>query len=150
METTMAILFDPADEYTQSVLDRAKIQREISLADLEAILEDKAEFSMDDIADTIDALAAMGIEIEDDLTQEQRDDEFDQSMKDWVDQGNMLPSLTGEGWASLARAHERKKFVGRAPSAEEEAQRREILSKRTFIQNMFAELGPRIRQERRG
>ena len=35
----MAVLFDPADEYVCSVLDRAKVQGEISLADLESIVE---------------------------------------------------------------------------------------------------------------
>jgi hypothetical protein len=65
----MAVLFDPADEYVRSVLDRAKIDGEISLADLESIVEAGIEakggsIPTDDIGDTIDALASMGIEIE--------------------------------------------------------------------------------------
>jgi hypothetical protein len=149
----MAVLFDPADEYVRCVLDRAKIHGEISLADLEAIveagIEAKGSIPPDDIADTIDALADMGIEIDDGLTEEQRDDEFLESMHNWVADGNTFPELTGEGWLSLARAHAREK-AGHTPTAEDAAMRREILSKRTFIQNVFAHLGPRLRSERRG
>jgi hypothetical protein len=149
--TTMAILFDARDEYTQSILERAKVVGEIDLADLESILmlEGKPEISMDDVGDTIDALAGMGIEIDDGVTQEQTDAEFQQSMKAWTDKGNTLPQLTGEGWAMLIRAQEREKLVGTARLKEEAAQKREILRKRSFVQNLFAELGPRIRRERR-
>ena len=43
-----------------------------------------------------------------------------------VDEGNMLPSLTAEGWASLARVRARKK----APSAEKDGgEARDIFSK---------------------
>jgi hypothetical protein len=149
----MPVLFDPTDEYVSSVLELAKARGEISLADLEAIVEGGLEakncIEPDDIGDTIDALAAMGIEIDDGLTEEENDEEFRQGMQDWVDKGNMLPSLTAEGWASLVRAQQRRELVG-APSAEEVAERRAVLSKRTFVQNVFAHLGPRIRQERRG
>jgi hypothetical protein len=34
----MAVLFDPTDEYVSSVLDRAKLEGEISLPNLEAIV----------------------------------------------------------------------------------------------------------------
>jgi hypothetical protein len=57
----------------------------------------------------------------------------------------------------LARAIEREKAAENAPpdprrptAAEEAAATRAILSKRTFIQNVFAHLGPRLRSERRG
>ena len=61
----MAVLFDASDEYVRSVLDVAVVHGEISLVDLEAIceagIEAKDSVSTDDIADTIDALANMGI-----------------------------------------------------------------------------------------
>jgi hypothetical protein len=80
----MAVLFDPADEYVRSVLDRAKVHGEISLADLEAIIEGGIEAKptwIVDVADTIDALADMGIEIDDGLTEEQRDAEYLRSLR---------------------------------------------------------------------
>lgn len=65
----MAVLFDPTGECVSSVLDRAKLEGEISLHNLEAIvergLEDKASIEIDDIADTIEVLARMGIKIAD-------------------------------------------------------------------------------------
>jgi hypothetical protein len=67
----MAVLFDPADDYVRSVLDVAKVHGEISLADLEAIceavIEAKDSVSTEDIADTIDVLANMGIEVDNSL-----------------------------------------------------------------------------------
>jgi hypothetical protein len=94
----MAVLFDPVDEYVRSVLDRAKIDGEISLADLESIveagIEAKDSIPTDDIGDTIDALADMGIEIDDGLTEEQRDEEFCQSMD------KCLRPKTGEAGAN--------------------------------------------------
>ena len=150
----MPVLFDPTDEFVSSVLDRAKLEGEISLPDLEAIVEWGIEAAgcirPDDIADTIEALAKMGIEIAHDLTQEQRDEEFWCSMQNWVDQGNMVPSLTGAAWASLGRVDERRKRGESEPTPEEIAERRAILRKRTWVQTLFADLGPRILRERRG
>ena len=54
---------------------------------------------------------------------------------------------TDDGWAMLRRAQagEEVPLDSTKPSpAEEAAQAREILSKRTFIQSMFADLGPRL------
>ena len=115
----MPVLFDPTDEFVSSVLDRAKREGEISLPDLEAIVEGGIEAAgcirPDDIADTIEALARMGIEITDDLTQEQHDEEMHCAMKSWVDQGNMLPSLTGAAWASLLRVDDAGSAASRSP-----------------------------------
>ena len=148
----MAVLFDPTDEYVCSVLDQAKIHGEITLADLESILESRLAgrtgISTEDIADTIEALANMGIEIDDDLTQEHKDAEFHQAMQDWTAQGNVLPSLTAEGMTMLMRALERENS-GIVVSPEDVAERRKILSERTFIQTMFADLGPRVRRTRK-
>ena len=63
----MAVLFDPADDYVRSVLNRAKVHGEISLAELESIVDAGIEakggqISTDDIRDTIDTLADMGVE----------------------------------------------------------------------------------------
>lgn len=60
----MAVLLNPADEFVCSVLDRAKIDGEISLADLESIAEAGIEakgrrVSPDDIAETICTLAGI-------------------------------------------------------------------------------------------
>src|SRR5215831_20972152 len=83
----MAVLFDASDEYVRSVLDVAVVHGEISLVDLEAIceagIEAKDSVSTDDIADTIDALANMGIEVDNNLPpeeEERRDAEFLRSM----------------------------------------------------------------------
>lgn len=123
----MAVLFDPTDEFVSSVLHRAKFEGEISLPDVEAIVEGGIEargsIPEDDIADTIEALARMGIEIAHDLTQEQRDEEMYCAIKEWVDQGNMVPSLTGAAWASLGRVTERRKRGEPEPSPEEVAER---------------------------
>jgi len=62
----------------------------------------------------------------------------------------MLPSLTGEGWRMMARVVDRKKRGEPEPTAEEVAERRKILAERTWIQTLFADLGPRILRERRG
>src|SRR5262249_61577153 len=109
----MPILFDPADEFVTTILDRAKLEGAISLPDLEAIVEGGIEAAgcirPDDIGDTIEALARMGIEIAHDLTQLQRDEEMHCAVQKWVDQGNMVPSLTGAAWASLCRVDERRK-----------------------------------------
>jgi hypothetical protein len=73
----MAVLFDPAEEYVRLILELAKVRGEISLADLESIteagIEARDSISTEDIGDTIDALADMGIEIDDGLTEEQKD-----------------------------------------------------------------------------
>jgi len=115
----MAVLFDPTDAYVRSVLDLAKVHGEITLAELESIveaaIEAKGHFDTEDIADTVDALAALGIEIDDGLTQEQKDAEFDRAMTDWVGQGNLLPSLTAEGWAMLGRVMAREKAAESSP-----------------------------------
>jgi hypothetical protein len=157
----MAVLFDPADEYVRSVLDRAKIDGEISLADLESIVEAGIEakggsIPTDDIGDTIDALASMGIEIDDGLTEAQKDAEFLRSMRERAsDSRRPHLTLSGDAMASLARAIKRERAAGSAPrdpqkAAEEAAAVRKILSERTWVQNVLAHLGPRIRSERRG
>jgi len=150
----MPVLFDPADEFVSSVLDRAKLEGEISLPDVEAIVEAGVEargsIPADDIVDTIEALNRMGIEIAHDLTQKQRDEEMHCAIKEWVDRGNMVPSLTGAAWASLGRVAEREKRGEPEPTAEEAAERRKILAERTWIQTLFADFGPRICRERRG
>jgi len=62
----MAVLFDVSDDFVRSNLDVAMVQGEISIPDLDAICEagidSRDSISTDDIADTIDALANMGIE----------------------------------------------------------------------------------------
>jgi hypothetical protein len=148
----MPVLFDPTDEFVSSVLDRAKREGEISLPDVEAIceagIEAKRSTCTTDIVDTIEALSRMGIEIADDLTQQQHDEEMHCAIKAWVDQGNMVPQLTGAAWASLGRVIARKKRGEPDPSPEEVAERRAILRKRTWVQTLFADLGPRILRER--
>lgn len=150
----MAVLFDPADEYVRSVLDRAKVQGEITLADLESIVETsieaKGRMVPDDIRDTTDALAGMGIEIDNGLTREQEDAQFLRSMRARVARGDHLPSFTAEGFARLARAIHRQETAPPDPAkaAEDEAVTREVLSKRAFIQNMFVALSPRVRRTR--
>src|SRR6516225_3190631 len=89
----------------------------------DAASRDLACQSSSRIADTIEALAARGIEIKHDLTQEQRDEETYCSIKEWVDQGNMVPSLTGAAWASLGRVTERRKRGEPEHSPEEVAER---------------------------
>ena len=64
------------------------------------------------------------------------------AIKEWVDQGNMVPSLTGAAWASLGRVAEREKRGEPEPTAEEVAERRKILAERTWIQTLFADFGP--------
>jgi hypothetical protein len=148
----MAVLFDPVDEYVRSVLDRARVHGEISLAELEPIMEADIEakdsISTEDIGDTIDALAGMGIEIDDGLTEEQKDAESLRSMRRAVKV--ISPNLGGEAVFRLIRAIEREKAAPPDPrkAAEEEAATRKILSKRTFIQNAFAHLGPHVRRTR--
>lgn len=154
----MTVLFDQEDEYVRSVLDRAKVHGEITLAELEAIVEAGIEakggsLEAEDIANTIDALAVMGIEIDNGLTQEQEDAQFLRSLRA---RPGPLPSLTGQGYASLIRALEREKAAkdtppdpNRPPAEEEAAAVRETLSQRTFIQNAFAHLGPRVRRTRK-
>jgi hypothetical protein len=84
----MAAPFDPADEYVRSVLDRAKVHGEISLADLESIveagIEAKGHMVPGDVRDTIDALAEMGIEVDNGLTEEQEDAECLRAKRDFV------------------------------------------------------------------
>ena len=83
----MAAPFDPADEYVRSVLDRAKVHGEISLADLESIIEAGIEAKatwIEDVADTIEALAEMGIEVDNGLTEEQEDAECLRAKRDFV------------------------------------------------------------------
>jgi len=116
----------------------------------EAGVEARRGFPFGDIADTIEALNRMGIEIADDLTQQQHDEETHCAIKAWVDQGNMVPCLTGAAWASLGRVVARRKRGEPEPSPEEVAERRAILRKRTWIQTLFADLGPRILRYRRG
>jgi len=69
-------------------------------------------------------LAARGIEIEHDLTQEQRDEAAYCSIKGW----NMVPSPSGAAWASLGPVTERRKRGEPEPSPEEVAERRKILA----------------------
>jgi hypothetical protein len=149
----MPVLFDPTDDFVSGVLDRAKLEGEISLPDLETIveggLEDKDSISPRDIGDTVEALAKMGIEIDDGLTQEQRDEELCCAMKKRVAEGYII-SPTFEAMDSLARVVNRKKRGIPDPSPEEVAERRKILAERTWIQTLFADLGPRILRERRG
>jgi hypothetical protein len=192
----MTVLFDPADDYVRSVLDLAKVHGEISLADLEAIceagIEARESVSTDDIADTIDALATMGIEVDNSLPPEEearRDAAFLKSIREWP---GPMPQLTGEGWQQLLRAIERGKATvnslglpersssGSASIAHQDLSQEmdelepEIGSepidhfdedthlgdfitpveetpaayRRTFMQEMFASLGPRVRRTR--
>src|SRR5262249_9445482 len=134
----MAVLFDPADEFVRSVLDRAKVHGEISLADLEGIIEGGLEavddISTGDIGDTIEALAELGIEVDDGMTPEMQaveDAEFLKFFRAWE---GSLPQLTAKGCASILRAAEREKAAKSNPvdprkAAEEEAAAREALSK---------------------
>jgi hypothetical protein len=151
----MAVLFDLADDYVSSVLDVAKVHGEISLADLEAICEAGIEVrhsvSTQDIGDTIDALANMGIEVDNSLPEAEearRDAAFLQSMRERAREG-ATSQLTGAGWLSLLRAIEREKAAQNAtvdhpkPSADDE-----VPVKRTFFQEMVAGIGPRVRRTR--
>jgi hypothetical protein len=151
----MAVLFDPADDYVCSVLEVAKVHGEISLADLEAIceagIEARDSVSAEDIADTIDELANMGIEVDNSLPPEEqarRDAAFLKSMRE---RPGPMPQLTGNGWAMLLRAIDREKAAKNAlpdqtkPAASEEAPEP---VKRTFMQEMFAGIGPRVRRTR--
>jgi hypothetical protein len=152
----MAVLFDPTDDYVRSVLDVAKVHGEISLADLEAIceagLEARDSVSTEDIADTIDELATVwGIEVDNSLPpeeQERRDAAFLKSMRE---RPGPMPQLTGDGWRMLLRAIDREKAAKDAPpdqtkpAASEEAPEP---VKRTFMQEMFAGIGPRVRRTR--
>ena len=148
----MAVLFDAVDDYVRSVLDVAKVHGEISLADLEAIceagLEARDSVSTDDIADTIDALANIGIEVDNSLPPEEqarRDAAFLKRMheREW------LPQLTGEGWRMLLRAIDREKAEANAPADQSRpAEEAPEPVKRTFMQEMFAGIGPRVRRTR--
>ena len=55
--------------------------------------------------------------------------------------GGLLPQLTGDAMNSLARAIAREKAAGRE-LIEEAAAAREITSKRTWVQDVFAHIGP--------
>jgi ABC-type branched-subunit amino acid transport system substrate-binding protein len=132
------------------------VHGEISLAEVESIIEAGIEarggsIPTDDIADTIDALADMGIETDNGLTEAQKDAEFLRSMRERGKDSPITPHLSFDAMASLARAIKREKNALPDPrkASEEAAATREILSKRTWIQNVFAHLGPRIRNERR-
>jgi hypothetical protein len=64
-----------------------------------------------------------------------------------------LQQLTAEGWATLMRALEREKTAEIDPPdprklAEDAAALPEVLSKRTWVQNVFARIGPRVRATR--
>jgi hypothetical protein len=153
----MPVLFDRDDDYVCSVLELAKARGEISLADLESIVETgieaKDSISTDDIADTIDALAEMGVEIDDGLTEEQKDAEFLRSMRERAKNSPITPNLSFNAMASLARAIKREEDAESAPrdprkDAEEAPAVREVLSKRTWVQNVFARLGPSCRRTR--
>jgi len=148
----MAVLFDSADDYVSSVLEVAKLYGEISLADLEAIceagLEARDSVSTDDIADTIDALANIGIEVDNSLPPEEqarRDAAFLKRMRE----REWLPQLTGEGWRMLLRAIDREKAEANAPADQSRpAEEAPEPVKRTFMQEMFAGIGPRVRRTR--
>ena len=148
----MAVLFDPADDYVSSVLEVAKLYGEISLADLEAIceagLEARDSVSTDDIADTIDALANIGIEVDNSLPPEEqarRDAAFLKRMRE----RERLPQLTGDGWRMLLRALDREKAEANAPADQSRpAEEAPEPVKRTFMQEMFAGIGPRVRRTR--
>jgi hypothetical protein len=157
----MAVLFDPADDYVCSVLEVARVHSEISLADLEAIceagIEARDSVSTDDIVDTIDELANMGIEVDNSLPPEEqarRDAAFLKSMRE---RPGPMPQLTGNGWAMLLRAIDREKaaesetasgkFVQSDPGGNV-APAENAPVKRTFMQEMFAGIGPRVRRTR--
>src|SRR5262249_33004900 len=106
--------------------------------------------STEDIADTIDALANMGIEVDNSLPPEEqarRDAAFLKRMRE----REGLPQFTGDGWRMLLRALQGEKAAEgpppgqTSPAASEEA--REPV-KRTFMQEMFAGIGPRVRRTR--
>jgi hypothetical protein len=79
-----------------------------------------------------------------------RYDEVYCGIREGVDQGNMVPSLTGATWVSLGRVTTRRMRGGSEPSPEEVAERRRIRAERTWIQTQFADFGPRILADRRG
>ena len=69
------------------------------------------------------------------------------------DNGRPHLNLSFDAMASLARAIKREKDAGGPPldprkAAEEAATVREILSKRTWVQKVFAHLGPGCRRTR--
>jgi hypothetical protein len=152
----MGVLFDPADDYVCSVLEVAKVHGEISLADLEAIceagLEARDSVSTEDIVDTIDELATVwGIEVDNSLPpeeQERRDAAFLKSMRE---RPGPMPQLTGDGWRMLLRALDREKAEANAPAGQPRPTASEEAPepvKRTFMQEMFAGIGPRVRRTR--
>jgi hypothetical protein len=152
----MAVLFDPTDDYVSSVLEIAKVRGEIGLDDLESICEPGLEASdsiaIDDVGDTIEALLAMGIQIDNGLTEEEENAVFLRGLRDFVNRVDHV-QLTGEAMIRMMRAAGREETRGVPPDprrVEEEAMVREVLSKRTFVQSLLADLASMIRRERFG
>lgn len=57
-----------------------------------------------------------------------------------------MPSLTAEGWARFSRAVAREKLAGTQSVSELSEEVREVIAERTFIQNIFDYMGPRVRK----
>jgi hypothetical protein len=107
----MAVLIDLDDEKVRAFLKRAQEVGSVTHDELNSHIT-ASEVSIDDLDDTLSLLSEMGIELTDGLTQEERDrqdDAFYDSMQAWTADGRTLPQLTGDGWARLLRAIERKK-----------------------------------------
>lgn len=76
-------------------------------------LTDHLELTVDDTLELLDELERIGItlpEIEGERDQAAADAAFLAAMDQWIADGNPMPSLTAEGWASLQRARGAKKL----------------------------------------
>ena len=112
----MAVLVDLSNKDVRSLLERARTAGFLNYDQLAPFIA-AGEVSPEDIEDTRSALWALGVELTEGMTQEERDREdltFRDAMRNWVAQGNTLPSITGYGWAMLHRADRLRKQKGKS------------------------------------
>jgi hypothetical protein len=109
----MAILIDLADVVVRAKLDKARAAGFITYEQLRALIP-AGEIQAIDLEDTERMLSDMGIKLTDGLTEEERDQDVFDAIKSWVAEGNMVPQLTGEAWASISRVIARTEADWRA------------------------------------
>lgn len=109
----MPVLIDLEDDVVQAKLEKARATGFMTYEQLNELLP-AGDIDSADVADTLEMLSAMGIEVTDGRTEEERDQAVADAINAWIAAGNMMPQLTGDGWAALSRVSEREKAGWRA------------------------------------
>ena len=103
----MSSLIDLTNDEVRAKLDAARAAGTMTYEQLNELLP-AGDIDPADVEDTIAMLADMGIEVSDGTTEEERDQAVADAMDRWIARTGLMPQITGDAWAALARVSARK------------------------------------------